>query len=194
MDLGAYFLEERRFSPDKATGRLNILPPGAGVAGEHRRTGIKSRVSQLLELTSAPLLEEGASGSSKTSAERKALIHQKTALDAARLPGASPVLATEDLERAAFSDWALDRIVLYLFLERQTEISVDDAVRGVTLELEKVRAEANAAPSHMPLHYALGPVKRAASESSLDAGGVNLIERVLVMLSGRSRGATKAAR
>jgi hypothetical protein len=180
MDLKTYFLVERRFDPDEETGLLQIKP-GAALSADRRRADVMARLSQLVEAARAPLMDESPRfGLTKSFSTRKDLIHKKTAeIEAARLAGGRPVLAAEDFERAAFSDWAFDRIVLYLILERVADVSVADALRGVTVELEKLRAQSHASPSHMPLHYALGPLKPVTGALAPDAPDAIRIERAL---------------
>ena len=188
MDLKAYFLIEKKFDPGP-DGRLEILPPGGGVAAERRRTDIRTRVAQLLDTAAAPLMEESPRFElAETFAEQKALIHRKTAeIDNAR-PPRTPKIAQEELERAASSEWDFDRIVSYLVMERRADVTIDAALYAVTRELEKVRAKAGPRASHTALHYALGPLKRALKDQAVARPRVAHVKRVLCDVQRQLRG------
>jgi TIR domain len=177
MDIKAHFLVEKRFQADEETGRLRIEP--AALSAERRRADIAARVSQLADAERTPLMDQALAFEREASfGRRKDLVHKARAeIESGRL-----ALAREDLERAAFSDWDFDRIVAYLLLERQTSVRLRDALRGIEVELEKVRAHGLPAPSHMPLHYAIGPLVTAARDVEPHSADAARVEHVLSTL------------
>jgi TIR domain-containing protein len=73
MHLDAYFIAEKRFGPEEATGLLDI--PNAALAAERRRADIAERLSQLIDSERAPVSEEAPRFRlARTFAERKRLI------------------------------------------------------------------------------------------------------------------------
>jgi hypothetical protein len=191
MDVRAFLLEERHFEPDE-TGRLKIDPPGAAVACERRRKGIKARVSQLLDASRAPIFDEACRFDLlETFSEKKNLIHQKTDEIQAQLNRGKKPLPKDELRRAAVSDWDFDRIVFYLIDERRFDAEVQGVIERVQMELEKVRARSSEGVSHMPLHYSLGPL-RSTIRGLVDAGEVDAtkeqVARLLDDVSGQIEG------
>ncbi|HEV3377543.1 MAG TPA: toll/interleukin-1 receptor domain-containing protein [Thermoleophilaceae bacterium] len=73
MHLDAYFIDEKRFGPEEATGLLDI--PNAALAAERRRADIAAQLSQLIDSERAPVTEEAPRFRlARIFAERKGLI------------------------------------------------------------------------------------------------------------------------
>jgi hypothetical protein len=152
MAMSAYLVHEERF-PLNSDGRLE-LPAGAEKVCEDRRRAIKDAVAALLDPARTPVFEESpAFEKLETFAEKKHLIHRKTA-DIRRwirvsqdsdIAGDNPKVEDwrlmptlpecGELEMARMSVWDFDRVIYYVAhsecVRRDFDPSQSTPVKGI---------------------------------------------------------------
>lgn len=170
--MGLSKLVGRPESPiDPATGRLVFESPGLAVACERLRTKVRQLLSRLVDDRLAPTLDQAFRfENAETFEEKKRLVHRATA-DLDRYQGALR-------ERGADSDWALDRILYYVWEEERSDPRVEETIYRTRIELEKLTAK-TAGWSLMPLSYSLGPLEKSVRQGPmLDAAVAEQVHRL----------------
>ncbi|HEY1302483.1 MAG TPA: hypothetical protein VGF24_02980 [Vicinamibacterales bacterium] len=185
-------------APIDAQGRVAFPLPGIAEACERNRKRIKHFVARLADERQAPFFDEAFQfESSETAAERKRVIHRKTAEMRRDKSGFAEHMNAEsdtgvegqrNKDRCRDSEWDLDRIVYYAWVEEtSSDVSLVTQLKCVRLELERMAAGA-AEPFLMALLYALRALSRAPASSDpiQSASAAKLIERVKASIESKS--------
>jgi hypothetical protein len=161
-------------APIDELGQVAFPHRGVAEACERNRKHIKHLVARLADERQAPFFEESFQfESSETAAERKRVIHRKTAEIrqdkvgfAARMNAVSEtgIEGQPNKHRCRDSEWDLDRIVYYAWVEDTNDVSLASQIKCVRFELERVAAGAGG-PFLMALLYALRALSRAPIQS-----------------------------
>lgn len=158
----------RRFRIDEQ-GHVKIRPAGVAKACERRRTKVRSLVARLVDPQQVPVFDEAFRfETAETFAERKNLIHHKTAkLKQSKV--LNDILDEDAQKRWPSSDWTFDRILYYVHRESHADhledLALDQELERAQIELEKVRSRGKGA-SLMALHYSLGPLEKVLQKVS----------------------------
>jgi hypothetical protein len=169
----------RAVFPIDADGRVAFDQRGIADACEGRRKRIKSLVARLVDEREAPVFDEAfAFESAETFAERKRLVHRKTA-EIRQDPLHPPFQILTHGDQARTSDWDFDRIMYSLWLETGGEMpEVDQQLAFARTELERCTASTGT-PSLMALHYSLKPVRRALQGQPLSASTIHEVRSLV---------------
>jgi len=185
-------------APIDAQGHVAFSHPGVAEACERNRKRIKHLVARLADERQAPFFDEAFQfESSETAAERKRVIHRKIAdirQDKTAFTERMNALSDTGIEgqlnkqRCRDSEWDLDRIVYYAWIEETTsDVSLVSQLKCVRLELERMAAGA-AEPYLMALLYALRALSRAPAPADPIQGAnvARLIDRVKASIESKT--------
>jgi hypothetical protein len=170
--------------PIDEDGRVQFDHRGVAEGCERRRKRIKTLVARLADDRQAPVFDEAFHfESAETFAERKRLVHRKTAelredpeRTALFLTAMPPSRADRrtNADRCRASDWDFDRIIYNVWLADWPDpIDPDVAVAATRTEMERAAATAGT-PSPMALHYSLAPLRKALAAQPFSAAAAEL--------------------
>lgn len=175
IELNAYgmclsVLIGRPVFPIDESGKVSFEHGGVAENCERRRKTIKSLVARLADDRQAPVFDEAFQfESAETFAERKRLVHRKTAEIQENAGQTSQLFGSaRDQQPAAkrcrASDWDFDRIVYNIWLAQDgvDAIDVATAVQSTNTEVERA-VSVTGTLSLMALHYSLGPLRKAVA-------------------------------
>ena len=179
--------------PIDASGNVAFEHGGVAESCERRRKRIKTLVARLADERQAPVFDEAFQfESAETFAERKRLVHRRTAemrespdrttrLLASELPNAGQRTGAD---RCLSSDWDFDRIMCNIWLSEQPDpVQVDTAIATARAEVERAGSVAGK-PSLMPLHYSLKPLRVAVAANPSAAGGIGrLFDEIRLLIA-----------
>lgn len=148
---------------DPKTGQLIFDSPGIAIACERHRKRARSLVDRIVEVGCSPLFEEVFRFEiAETFEEKKRLVHRKTDQLQKNNWFAPDETRKGTMESCANSDWELERILYFVWREKQPNLRFVEELAQARRELERAQAKREGV-SLMPLSYALGPVEAASS-------------------------------